>query len=800
MSLKPEGALLRAVGRHLLAVAILAIAVSGSFTSCALGAEPGVGPTVREVVEFTRILGQRPMDPNSIRVSPDGRRAFIVTRRGDVAGDRNRYEFLLLDLDPQRLAAGRPKPPASLWTLEGITDNDYTRGFVRDADWVNDHTLVFRGRRNEGPYQVYRLDVDTRRLTQLTFEALGIESFALSKDMTRIVYATPVPNPPMRPGARSVVVGSNSFWNIKFGQDDLRGQVRRFQYRAAVVGSRAPAISLGEPVGEVTSTLPPISVSPDGRWAVLPRYEAALQPTWVSRYPLVAETARTSGPAVSEDPLRYYSRAFQWVARRHVAYRLSDGQPQVVLDAPDDAVPRTGPLRTDRLWTKGGRSLILAGTHLPPADAAGPPDLASHVVEYWPETGRWRDIAVLKSRLTDAMPLPGDIDGFVAIDGGQRRRFVRGSDGVWMEHEGGAGTPSSEGGQAVPGGWAVRIDQALDRPPDVVAEGPAGQIVRLTELNPGVSSRTWGSMAPYAWSDAQGRRWQGGLLVPAGHDPGRRYSLVIQTYGFSDRRFYLDGMNLQDGATSGFAGRAFLREGMLVLAFPLRPTGGPAEGLRDELETYYEGIDSAIRSLVAQGLVDRDRIGLMGWSASGERVLNVLTFGRAPIRAASLIDADANSLFAYTVGYGFSDGLWKRMEQRNQGLPFGEHRSAWIRNDPALNTDCIEAAVRIESYGPWVLPQWDIYALLRRQLKPAEMVVIPGGTHALAKPSERMISLQGNVDWYRFWLKGEERAEPVLPNETPADLRAQYERWRQMAELERAGDARPRCSGRPDSH
>jgi hypothetical protein len=83
--------------------------------------------------------------------------------------------------------------------------------------------------------------------------------------------------------------------------------------------------------------------------------------------------------------------------------------------------------------------------------------------------------------------------------------------------------------------------------------------------------------------------------------------------------------------------------------------------------------------------------------------------------------------------------------------------------------------------------------MLRRQYKPAEMIVIPGGSHALSRPSERMISLQGNVDWYRFWLKGEERSEVRLPIEPAAALKKQCAHWRQMAELKRAVDTKPGC-------
>jgi ATP-dependent protease HslVU (ClpYQ) ATPase subunit len=106
--------------------------------------------------------------------------------------------------------------------------------------------------------------------------------------------------------------------------------------------------------------------------------------------------------------------------------------------------------------------------------------------------------------------------------------------------------------------------------------------------------------------------------------------------------------------------------------------------------------------------------------------------------------------------------------------------------------------MRIETYGNEVHNNWDVYALLRRQYKPAEMIMIPQGAHALSRPSERMISLQGNVDWYRFWLKGEKRTEVVIPTETTASLEQQYVRWDQMAALKQADDARPACARAAD--
>ncbi|WP_284618542.1 alpha/beta hydrolase family protein [Aquabacterium humicola] len=769
--------------------AVLLLCAGGVPRSAAATA---VGPTVRDVVEFTSIVHGQDEDELNRQVSPDGSRAFIVTRRADVRGDCTRYEVRMLDLDRDRLAAGRPRPPRTVFTIESSQDNDSVDPVVREPRWAGNGALVFLARLDGSARQVFKLDVATRRLEQLTREPRGIESFAISEDLRRIVYTSFDPNPALKPGARSVVVGNNSFWDVKFGQNDLRAQRRRYLFLTTESGSRKPARQLGESMPE-NGLRPRVDISPDGRWAVLPVPTPQRQLEWAGMFPWVREMTARFGPAVSIDPLGYFTSPGSYIPRRLVAYRLSDGSAQAIVDAPDDAASPASQMRSDRLWLRDGRSVILAGTLLP--RGTGARDGASHVVEYWPDSNRWEVVAALEHRLDNAYGTGGGQDGFVVLDGEKSRRFVRRDGGGWLElGRADAASPAASSAAQATAAWRLRIDQKPDQPADVIAVGPAGKHVRLTHLNPQYSAGDWGTTRSYAWTDARNRQWVGGLMLPAGFVPGRRHPLVIQTYGYSPERFYLDGSNVADGYTSGFPGRAFLREGILVLALPTRPVGRARADFRERMQAFLDSTESAIKSLVADGTADPGRIGIIGFSMTGEQVLNLVTFSDAPIRAASLIDGDANTLFSMTVSYGARDGILSKKEATNGGGPFGAGLERWIRTDPALHTHCVRAAMRIETYGPWVLNNWDIHALLRRQYKPAEMVVLPGGTHNLGRPGDRMISLQGNVDWYRFWLKGEERSEPFLPDESTETLRTQYARWRQMAELKQVEDRKPRCS------
>ena len=757
-----------------------------------LSAFAAIGPTVKEVIEFTRIIQPLGHDEDALQnqISPDGEHAFIVTRKADVATDTNRFEILLLDVNPKRLAASGAAAPIRVLTMDARRDEADINPPLREARWSGNRTILFRARMNDEPFQVYQVDVMTRRVTQLTYAPLGLVAFDVSSDLRRVVYVAPVPNPAVPPGARSVVVGNHSFWSVYFGQDDFRTQQRRYQYLVAEAGSRTAARPLGESFAESSGGFPSASISPDGRWLLLPKYEPGRQLAWGKQYPPIAEATTKYGPSVALDPLAYYSRPMSYVARRIVAYRLADGEERTVVDAPDDSL-QTNQLRTDRLWQDGGASVVIAGTYLPRRDGEPHTGAAAHIIEYWPETGRWKDIAVLKQRLKAAHPVAGKAGTFIAVDGEQHRRFERSADGIW--HEGDEDRSDEKGQDASGGSLRLRVLETLNQPPDIVAVSAGGAPVRLTDLNPRFSPSTWGTMREYGWKDAKGRPWNGGLMVPADFDPRVRHALVIQPYGFSPTRFYRDGSNMSDGFTSGFAGRAFLRENILILALPWGAASGGPSDERGQVNAFAEGVRGAIDALVAEGLVDRNKVGLMGWSSTGERVLNLITFTDTPIRAATLLDGDSNTMFSMSITYAVMDGIQARKERVNEGGPFGESRERWIRNDPSLHTDCIRSALRIEMYGPEVHNNWDIYALLRRQYKPVEMIVFPSGAHALSRPSERMISLQGNVDWYRFWLNGEKRSELVVPMETVASLNEQYTRWEQLERLKDAADAKPRC-------
>lgn len=66
--------------------------------------------------------------------------------------------------------------------------------------------------------------------------------------------------------------------------------------------------------------------------------------------------------------------------------------------------------------------------------------------------------------------------------------------------------------------------------------------------------------------------------------------------------------------------------------------------------------------------------------------------------------------------------------------------------------------------------------------KPTELLnFYPEGVHTLVKPGQRMTSQQTTVDWFRFWINGEEDPDPAKGE--------QYAHWRELRKLQQASEA-----------
>ena len=318
----------------------------------------------------------------------------------------------------------------------------------------------------------------------------------------------------------------------------------------------------------------------------------------------------------------------------------------------------------------------------------------------------------------------------------------------------------------------IYVAQSLNDPPALWATDADGRKREIWNPNPQFRHITFGNAEPYLWKDSDGRDWSGILVKPINFVEGKRYPLVIQMYNYVDGEFLTDGLY-----PTAFAARELASVGFAVLQIRKRRDTIS----EDDATIHLEGYRSAIRSLSQKGLIDPSKVGVVGFSWTCWYVAHAIVSDPTLFAAATIADGLDNSYMQYklfTVGDYILD---QQMSKIRNGPPFGAGLKHWVDNVPEFHADRIAAPVRIEAIGhSSVLQEWELYASLRLLRKPVDLIYFPGGSHIHELPLERLESQQGNVDWMRFWLKGEEDPDPAK--------RAQYRRWKQMR-AEKSGTA-----------
>jgi len=324
----------------------------------------------------------------------------------------------------------------------------------------------------------------------------------------------------------------------------------------------------------------------------------------------------------------------------------------------------------------------------------------------------------------------------------------------------------------------VTMEEDVNSPPKIFLFDPdSRKKALLLDLNPQFNQLDLGKVETVEWV-ADGVHLIGGLYLPAGFIAGHRYPLVIQTHGFNPDRFSMDG--IQEWS-SGYAARPLAAKGFLVLqmqAFKNRKdhdhyNDGKTFGTNDAeagRKLNVRGMETAIDYLDDRGLIDRDRVGVVGFSVSVSFVGYLLTHSNKHFAAASLVDGVDAGYFQELV---YPASAWGGGRMNRNIAPFGEGLKNWLQESPSFSMGNVRTPLRLLALGrSGPLELWEWFAGLTLQEKPVDYVLLPDAAHLVVKPWERLVAQQGLVDWFLFWLKGEE--------DSGLEKTAQYSRWRNL--------------------
>lgn len=672
--------------------------------------------------------------------SPNGEHFIVAVRRGNLDNNTNEYSLLLFQTQD---AFDKPKPDVLL-TMASSSNHEA----IENVRWLNDNeTIVFLGEKLGETPEVYSFNTKTRRLLEMTHHASPVVAYDISGDGRTVVYeAVPRQTIGVNPEAirrNGVVITTQSLSDLFLTECGANPELDRADRELFVQHGQGAAERVL--VTDQLSGYLPLLVSPDGRYAVLKTYASIIPSYW-------AEYRDTLLHPYIVEPRKPGRRS------NVTYYLLLDTRTREIgplLDAPSSW------FNNGLVWANHGRSVIVSGTYLPldVRDKAEREKRASHAF-------------VAEVEVPSKSVIPVSDQPLKVADWNQRSGVLvlRLEDNRSAPGEAYEKWSSSWRKIAAPGHpesskpLRVSLEEDSNTPPRIFATSPDKRRRELLlDLNPQFTNLAFGRVEPVKWKASDGHEVVGGLYFPPDYHGGKRYPLVIQTHGFQEDRFWIDGP-----WSSAFAAQPLAAKEMMVLQ--VGSSADPRENRKytntpGELPRQMAAYEGAIDYLDGRGLIDPNRVAIIGFSRTVSYVAYALTHSKYRFAAATFADGfDAGYVNFLLLGGSDYAAV-------NGGLPFGSSLASWIQNSPGFNLDKIGTPVRLEYYG-WAefLSGWQTFSGLSILKKPVDFVWLPYGMHLLVKPWERLVSQQGNVDWFDFWLNGSEDAD--------SSKAEQYERWK----------------------
>ena len=279
---------------------------------------------------------------------------------------------------------------------------------------------------------------------------------------------------------------------------------------------------------------------------------------------------------------------------------------------------------------------------------------------------------------------------------------------------------------------------------------------RLTSFGEQIDGWKIGNREMISWKSSDGTPIDGVLHKPADFQPGRKYPLLVVIHGgptaiSRPARVQLGGV---------YPIELWLAKGAVVLEPNYRGSAGYGEKFRT-LNVRNLGVGDAwdvlsgVDYLIAQGIADKDRLGVMGWSQGGYISAFLATHERQIFKAVS-------------VGAGISD--WMTYYVNTDIHPFTrQYLKATPWDDPAIYAKTSPITYIKQAKTPTLIQHgendqrvpipnaYELYQGLQDRGVPVKLIVYKGFGHGLNKPKAARAAMEHNLEWFNQYVFGDAR-------------------------------------------
>jgi dipeptidyl aminopeptidase/acylaminoacyl peptidase len=262
-------------------------------------------------------------------------------------------------------------------------------------------------------------------------------------------------------------------------------------------------------------------------------------------------------------------------------------------------------------------------------------------------------------------------------------------------------------------------------------------------------------------SDRDGRNIEGLLTYPVGYEAGKTYPLLLIIHGgpagvFNRTFLASTAVSTSSGrhATTTYPLAAFAAEGYALLRCNVRGSSGYGKEFRHANHGDWGGGDfqdlmAGVDHVIARGIADPDRLGVMGWSYGG--FMTTWVIGHTTRFRAASVGAGVSDLISFPgtadiAGFlpsYFGGEPWDRPDAYREHSP--------ITHVKGIRTPTLILHGEADERVP-IGQGYELYNALKRQGCPVRMVVYPRAHHAIQEPKLLLDAMRRNLEWFERHL------------------------------------------------
>ncbi len=274
--------------------------------------------------------------------------------------------------------------------------------------------------------------------------------------------------------------------------------------------------------------------------------------------------------------------------------------------------------------------------------------------------------------------------------------------------------------------------------------------VQVSRANAEMPRPPVGKTEVIRWKSKDGMDVEGLLSYPVGYEAGKRVPLLLVIHGGPAGVF----VQSFTGGTGAYPIATFNAQGYAVLR--VNPRGSSGYGKKFRMANYkdwggadYQDLMTGVDKLIADGIADESRLGVMGWSYGGFMTSWIITQTKR-FKVAS-IGAPVTNLMSFTGTAdipGFVPDYFGGQPWEN--LDIYRAHSAMFNIKGASTPSLIqhgEADVRVP-----ISQGYELYNALKAQGVPVRMLVLPRQPHGPNEPKMLLKVMQTNVEWFNKYL------------------------------------------------